>query len=160
MEYRVFCELFTDDVPHAHIEGERYYLLGEDLKAFKSGEQRKPYSKGLFLGMGRREFIPTPALLTLLAKSSKRKATLHDEKGEWLFLCGRDLFRETFTSTHAEGFVLVQNQHQENLGLGAITPDPRHGLLLRNILDRGNYLRHERVVLERTKSRHPERERR
>ena len=145
MDYRDFCSLFTDEAPKATQLGDRYYLIGEDLAGFKSGEQRKPYSAGLYLGMGR-NFVPTPALLTLLARHSKRKAFLKDDKTEWLFVCGRDIFHDGFTSELTEGLVLVQNQRDENLGLAKITKG-KEGLLLKNILDRGNYLRHERVTL-------------
>jgi ribosome biogenesis protein Nip4 len=147
MHYESFCKEFGDYVPEATLVGERYYLLGEDLKGFRSGEQRKPYAAGLFLGMGKREFMPTPALLRLLAMHSQRKAVVASDHVEWLFLCGRDVFPEFFTSSEQEGFVLVQNERDENLGLGKIVPDKQKGTLLKNILDRGNYLRHDKVKM-------------
>jgi ribosome biogenesis protein Nip4 len=147
MNYEQFCKEFGDFIPQATLVGERYYLLGEDLQGFRSGEQRKPYSVGLFLGMGKRAFVPTPALLTLLADHSSRKAVLKDEKAEWLFICGNNIFPDYFTTTVKEGLVLVQNQRDENLGLARLADDRKFGRILKNILDRGNYLRHETVKL-------------
>lgn len=155
MHYEGFCKLLTDDVPKARQEGERYYLMNEELASFTSGEQRKPYARGLLLGMGAREFVPTAALLTLLAQTSSKKATLKDERTEWLFLCGRDIFAEGFTTETAEGFVLVQNGRDENLGLGRLSKNGKGERLLQNVLDRGNYLRHGKIVLtERHKKPH------
>jgi ribosome biogenesis protein Nip4 len=148
LSYEEFCRLFVHQPPEASLVGDRYYTEGDDLKGFTTGEQRKPYARGLSLGMKTPQgFAPSPALLEILAKNSKRKALVQDEHVERLFLCGRDLFADKFTTSVTEGFVLVQNSHDENLGLGEITRTEK-GLQIRNVLDRGNYLRHERVQLE------------
>ena len=91
-------------------------------------------------------FVPTPALLGLLAKESERKAIVNDEQVERLFLCGRDIFADRFSTSITEGLVLIQNARDENLGLGEVMRTDK-GLQIRNILDRGNYLRHDRVQL-------------
>ena len=144
--YEEFCQLFTHSAPQATHVGDRVYLESEALARFRSAEQRKPYSRGLPLGMEGKEFVPTPALLSLLAQESTAKAVIRDEHASHLFLCGRDIFHGGFTCTRGVGFVLVQNAHDENLGLAELVPG-RHGLMLRNVLDRGNYLRHERISL-------------
>jgi ribosome biogenesis protein Nip4 len=144
--YEDFCELFVAHAPLVSAVGDRVYLESDALKAFKSGEQRKPYSRGLPLGMDGKEFVPTPALLSLLAQESNVKAVITDKHAAHLFLCGRDVFHGGFTCTRGEGLVLVQNARDENLGLAELTQG-RDGLMLRNILDRGNYLRHERITL-------------
>jgi ribosome biogenesis protein Nip4 len=51
-----------------------------------------------------------------------------------------------FDSRHEKGLVLVQNNLDENLGLGRITQE-KGQTILKNILDRGNYLRHKKVRL-------------
>jgi len=145
MNYREFCLLFTEDVPSATQVGDRYYLVGEDLASFKSGEQRKPHGMGLYLGMGK-GFVPSLALLRILTKSSTRTARVLTEKAEWLFICGRDVLLGNFETGVDEGFVLVINTQGENLGLGKIFFS-KQGLIIKNILDRGNYLRHEKVNL-------------
>lgn len=153
MDYAEFCKLFVEELPLATQVGDRYYQMGDDLKGFKTSEQRKPYSMGLPLGMRTRDgFVPTLALLTILAKNSERTAVVRDDKAEWLFLCGRDIFTEGFSSNEQEGFVLVQNQKNENLGLARIEKG-RDGLLLKAIADRGNYLRHQTIKLTGKKER-------
>lgn len=146
MDYKEFCEMFTDSPPAAVLQGERYYIESEELALFKSGEQRKPHSKGLFLGQGRK-FVPSLALLRILATTSKRKAFIESNKTEWLFICGRDVLPGNFRSELTEGLVLVQNNSDENLGLGRIAQG-RDGLIIKNILDRGNYLRHDTIKIE------------
>ena len=147
MNYETFCKLFSEYVPPAMHEGERYYLANDAVESFRSGEKRKPYAKGLFLGMGHREFIPSPALLQILSKHSNKKAVLKDDKAEWLFVCGRDIFPGYYETKITEGYVLVQNQYDENLGLGKIELDGKQGIIIKNILDSGNYLRHEQVKM-------------
>ena len=153
MNYEAFCRMFTDKIPEATPQGERWYLMTKDVRAFTSGEQRKPHAQGLSLGMGRNDFVPSLALLRILAETSNNKAVVTDAKAEWLFVCGRDVFSEYFTTKISEGFVLVQNAHDENLGLGKLMQDKRGGPLLKNILDRGNYLRHDPVSLQGKKAR-------
>lgn len=147
ISFEAFCDQLGAPRPVASLVGDRYYIEGADLKGFTTGEQRKPYMRGLSLGMKTPQgFVPSPALLGILAAESKHKAVVHDEHVERLFLCGRDLFVDKFTTTLTEGLVLVQNARDENLGLGEIERTEK-GLQVRNILDRGNYLRHDRVQL-------------
>jgi ribosome biogenesis protein Nip4 len=147
MDFKGFCALFGEYLPEAHVVGERYYLVNEEVAQFKSGEQRKPHAMGVYLGMGRRQFTPTPALLRVLAAHTDRKAFLKDDRAEWLFICGRDIFPDFYTTDIKEGFVLVQNKHDENMGLAKIAKG-KEGIILKNILDRGNYLRHEKVCVD------------
>lgn len=147
LSFEQFCRHFVSEAPVASLVGDRYYIEGQDLQGFTTGEQRKPYMRGLSLGMKTPQgFVPSPALLGILAIESKHKAVVHDEHVERLFLCGRDLFADKFTTTITEGLVLVQNARDENLGLGEIQRGEK-GLHVRNILDRGNYLRHDRVQI-------------
>jgi ribosome biogenesis protein Nip4 len=68
-----------------------------------------------------------------------------NKKAEWLFLCGRNILGASIASNpnrlHS-GFVLVQNEQDENLGFGFFKQEGKD-LILRNILDKGNYLRME-----------------
>ncbi len=146
--YEEFCAHFVHKAPVATTQGERIYLESDALTGFKTAEQRKPYSRGLPLGTrSPRGFTPSLALLRLLAERSEMKITVPDARAQWLFLCGRDLFPESFTTTHGPGLFLVQNERNENLGLGELTPSDK-GLYLRNIVDLGNFLRHEAISLE------------
>ena len=81
----------------------------------------------------------------MLSKDSKKKLYVN-KKAEWLFLCGRDLFGSSIKRSDVKkGLVLVQNEKDENLGYGKITLplSNKDRIVVKNILDRGYYLRKE-----------------
>ena len=84
-------------------------------------------------------FNPSLALLEILAKKSDRKLLVDSERLEWLFLCGRDLFKENIES-YSNGLFLVRNNNEENLGLCFVNRRKRE---IKNIIDRGDFLRRE-----------------
>lgn len=138
-----FIKQFTDkDIEGIIKLGKQYFLADKELEQYIKKVSREPYSIGIFLGEERKYFKPTPALLEMLANKSKRKARIN-EKSEWLFLCGRDVFGKNITQmTVEEGIVLVQNSTGENLGYAKI--ERKHDrVTLKNIMDRGYYLRRE-----------------
>jgi len=123
--------------------GRKYYLAEEELFEFAGKLNKELFSIGLFLGEDKREFIPQPALLEILAEQSDKKVFV-EEKAEWLFLCKKDVFKTSIIKMK-EGlknndFVLVQNRNDENLGLGKIIAT-KGRLLIKNVIDRGAYLR-------------------
>ncbi|MBD3259549.1 hypothetical protein GF371_02850 [Candidatus Woesearchaeota archaeon] len=115
----------------------------ELMEKIREKEGLLPEHIGIFLGeIKKREFKPSLALLELLAEHSDRKVFVND-KAEWLFLCGKDLFKESVTKCNARsGLVLVQNKKDENLGYGRIMRKGR--VFAMNLLDRGDFLRRER----------------
>jgi ribosome biogenesis protein Nip4 len=122
--------------------GRRNYLVSEDLWNLKLSLDRDSYSVGLFLGEEKDRFYPSPALLDLISldTSADRRVFVND-KAEWLFLCGRNILESSITKkTVSEGMVLVQNKKDENLGYGTFL---KQGdvTVIKNILDRGSYLR-------------------
>ncbi len=122
--------------------GRRYFFAEEELYHLGTKISREPFSIGLFLGEKNKEFRPTPALLDMISKRSDRKVFI-SKKAEWLFLCGRDVFEESIMRKNAfEGLVLVQNELDENLGYGVLVTKGKK-MLLKNLLDRGDYLRRE-----------------
>lgn len=97
---------------------------------------------GIFFGETKgKHFQASLPLLEELSAHSNKKAII-DSEAEWLFLCGRDVFGEHIRSAAptASGFVLVENELGENLGLGKMGP----GGSITNIIDRGDYLRREK----------------
>ena len=99
------------------------------------------YSFGLPLGsLKNNKFYTTLALLEILAEKSNKKLIVDSTKIEWLFLCGRDIFKESVTAPN-EGLFLVQNYNDENLGLCYVN---RRKKEIKNIIDRGDFLRRER----------------
>lgn len=139
-----FCKQFSDmEILDVIQIGRRYYQAPKNLLAIKDQvTSRDVYSIGVPLGEEKKGFEPSPALLEMLAKNSMKKAYIN-KRGSWLFLCKRDVFEESIVSTTVkEGLVLVQNEHDENLGYGELK-HIRGKAFIKLLLDRGDYLRRE-----------------
>jgi len=122
----------------------KYYLVNPDLLAFSKTIDEEPFSIGIPMGEEKHKmFRASVALLEMVAKDSERTIQV-DEKAEWLFLCGRDIFRKAIVGGHfiREGLILVQNTKNENLGLGKKVHDGQ--VSIKHIIDRGDFLRRER----------------
>lgn len=141
-----FCTEFgVDSASLGHLTQHRraWYLTRPRDERLIAHLEKQLFAAGILLGEEHRGFTPTPALVELIASKSSHKTTV-DEKGAWLFLCGRDLFRKAILGTvkpTRHGLVLVQNSRDENLGYGKIG---KGQVAVKNILDRGFYLRRER----------------
>lgn len=118
-----------------------FYLINNNLKNFKDTLNLEPKQAGLFLGEIRnKKFVPSPSLLTELAKISDKKVFVND-KAEWMFLCKRNIIPNSILKPKLyKGLVLVQNKHDENLGYGLVQKDKT----IKNLLDQGAYLRIEK----------------
>jgi ribosome biogenesis protein Nip4 len=142
--YDEFVKIFFDNPPkflEKVVEDEnRFYLLSKNVSDVKEKISRSVISSGLFLGeIVKREFYPSLALVDLMSKESDKKIVL-DKKAAWLFLCGRDVFDKSIIVKKAtDGIVFVQNQHDENLGIGVFK-----GKIVMNLLDKGDFLRREK----------------
>jgi ribosome biogenesis protein Nip4 len=86
----------------------------------------------------------------MLVDISANKTVL-DRKAGWLFICGRDVFRKgivkTMGSQRKGDCTLVLNEFGECLGFGVIaakSDKTDFKVLVRNILDIGDFLRRER----------------
>lgn len=139
-----FISKFTDEKFDTVMTRNGFFLHDKGLLALRDRIKRsmnlEPEYMGVFLGTGKKEFKPSFALLELLSRHSRRKAFI-DDKSEWLFLCGRDVFKESVSRCSAKkGLVLVQNRHDENLGLGKIVD--RRGVFIKNVMNRGSFLHH------------------
>jgi ribosome biogenesis protein Nip4 len=140
---KAFVRQFTEKFDYSLVKkiGRRYYLVNQDIR--EKEIPGKPFALGTFLGEEKRTFLPSPALIGLIARTSARKATVTKE-AEWLFLCGRDVLPKGIISITADdGLILVQNERDENLGYGKIIHQ-KNGILIKNVLDKGAYLRMER----------------
>ncbi|MCF7866445.1 hypothetical protein K9L67_01385 [Candidatus Woesearchaeota archaeon] len=87
-------------------------------------------------------FSPSLFLLELLAEISKNKVFV-SKKAEWNFLCGKDLLPENIVIDESKSNIfLVQNKDDKNLGYAKF--EEKNGQkIIKNILDRGDYLRRE-----------------
>jgi len=145
MKLREFISIFTDkkDIyKNIVCLKDSYFSVPEKLKDLSSREN--VITVGTYLGKEKKEiFVPSTILLDKLAELSERKIFLN-EKTSWLFLCKRDVFLESIEKANVdEGFVLVQNMNDENLGYGKFTTKGRK-TLVKNLFDKGDFLRRER----------------
>jgi len=142
-----FVKFFTNEKID-YIRSKNEFFLADDKLLELSKKIPKDFiSMGVFLGnLKNHEFRPSIALIDLLAKKSDKKIFIN-KKSEWLFVCGRDLFGESIVKANAKsGFVLVQNEADENLGYGLVVDDlnKKNKVVIKNILDKGQFLRKER----------------
>ncbi len=143
-----FIHVFTEkDIGSVTKIGRRYYLASNDLIDLSRLTNNQPDSLGVLLGEDKKDrFYPSLALIGILSKVSDKKVFI-DSKSEWLFLCGRDIMAgSVMKSNSSSGMVLVQNEKGENLGLGKIVGkigSPQKTIVIKNIIDRGDYLRRE-----------------
>ena len=125
-----------------------YFSVNEQIKQTISLIQTKPAFAGIPLGTESSIFKPSLFLLQKICKLSDKKIIV-DKKGEWMFICGKDIFGKSITK-FAENLkqgelVLVENQHGECLGYGKIIAELNNkGNVLENIFDIGDFLRRER----------------
>jgi len=89
----------------------------------------------------------------MIAERKETNRVMVDEKSEWLFIVGRDLFKRGILrasgSQKKGAYTLVVNQQNENLGFGRIVcsldeKERKHEVAVRNISDIGDFLRREK----------------
>jgi ribosome biogenesis protein Nip4 len=123
--------------------GRKYFYLSKELKELKDSIKLEPYSAGVFLGeLKNNKFMPSIALLDILANYSDKKIII-SKKGQTMFLYAKDVFPENFEKSKVnEGICLVLNEQNEVLGYGELKKGKKN--ILKNLLDRGDFLRRER----------------
>jgi len=116
----------------------------------RTKDKRMPYYLGLFFGEINEEFKISLEGLWLISRYSKGRGIIVSEKGEQLFLYGRDILEESIIEVGSfvklGSKVIIFNKFYEPLGLGVMVKrsDKRTGkpkVIVKNILDRGWYLR-------------------
>lgn len=151
---QTFAELFgarieLDEKSVVH-RGKQYFLFKENMQNLVSSDF---FYGGIYLGKtGKRNFLPSFELLRMIANQEANKVLIN-ERSEWLFICGRDLFKQgiikVFGNIQGGDHVLVLNQNEECLGFGRVISDlsttPK-GVVVKNLLDIGDFLRREREI--------------
>jgi ribosome biogenesis protein Nip4 len=134
----------------------RYYLLSKKLK------QQIPkgfFYAGAYLGAVKgASFFPSFLLLSMIAETKANKLVV-DKKTAWLFICGRDIFKKGILKGNRlkkGDYTLILNESNECLGFGKITCNLRgetdaHKVVVKNILDIGDFLRREKRKSKRQK---------
>jgi ribosome biogenesis protein Nip4 len=128
----------------------RFYLVNPALKPLV---RQDFFSAGVYLGKAKEgKFFPSFYLLGMLAKKEAYRIIL-DKKAAWLFICGRDVLRKSIVRVQGPGKkdtnTLVFNEFGECLGFGRIVEKLKdgggdNGVVVRNVLDVGDFLRRER----------------
>ncbi|MBU1201754.1 MAG: hypothetical protein KJ583_00960 [Nanoarchaeota archaeon] len=142
-EVNKFVSQFTNKkINGVFKHGRKYFLIDEEQRLLSEKINRDLFSIGIFLGEKKNDFKPTPALIDVISEISQKKVFI-SQKAEWLFLCGRDVFEDSITKKYSdEKIVLVQNEKDENLGYGVFIKKGKEKIL-KNLLDKGFYLRRE-----------------
>lgn len=133
----------------------RYFLLNHKLKDVVSEDF---FYAGIYLGKAKDGvFFPSFNLLGMIAEKKEANKMFVDDKTEWLFICGRDIFRQGVTkvvgSKKKGDLTLVLNQRGECLGFGkillTIDADEKNNrkVIVKNIADIGDFLRREKSRL-------------
>ena len=128
-------------------KGNSYFLLNDTLKKLVAKDF---FYAGLYLGKAKKDrFFPSFNLLRMIAEAKANKVVV-DKKSEWLFICGRDIFKRGIKnvvgSKNKGSYTLILNMKSECLGYGKILRDldkPGKGVVIKNILDIGDFLRRE-----------------
>jgi ribosome biogenesis protein Nip4 len=129
-------------------KGNRYFLLNEKLKNLI---EKDFFYAGIYLGKAKNgKFFPSFNLLSTIAQEKANKIFV-DKRSEWLFICGRDIFKRGITnvvgSKRKGDYTLVLNQYGECLGFGRIIHNLYEiveGVAVKNISDLGDFLRREK----------------
>lgn len=128
----------------------RYYLLSPRLKELIAKDF---FYAGTYLGKVKDGvFFPSFILLSMIEERKEANKTMVDEKTEWLFIVGRDIFKQGITkvigSRRRGDYTLVVNQHDECLGFGKIARNldqaKNRQVVVKNISDIGDFLRREK----------------
>lgn len=129
----------------------RYFLLNKHLKRLTSKEF---FYAGVYLGKAKGGiFFPSFPLLAMIAEKERTNKIAVDGKTEWLYICGRDVFKRGIVSVNGSrkkgNCTLIVNHRGECLGFGRITfnlDEMKDGrkVAVKNISDLGDFLRRER----------------
>ena len=124
--------------------GRKYFKAKEELLSLKKKIGLQPHTIGVPLGEDTKKgFRPSLYLLERLSLDASQKIFVND-KAEWLFLCGRDVLEKSIIKDNSKNEIcLVQNEKDENLGLGKKIVRGK-SVTIKNIIDRGDFLRREK----------------
>ncbi len=132
------------------VKKNRCFLINEFLMR---KVQKGFFYAGAYLGKVKHGvFSPSLIFLTMIAEGKANKIMV-DKKTEWLFICGRDVFKRgilNVTSSNRKGdYTLILNKNKECLGFGKILcnineEERQNKVVVKNILDIGDFLRREK----------------
>jgi ribosome biogenesis protein Nip4 len=133
----------VDELGQIIKKGRYIYATSPELREFMEETSTDFFSLGTPLGKIKKDFMPTPEFVDFLSHHSDRKVFI-GSKSEWMFLCGKDIFRKGIANNTLEknrGSVFIFNKYDENLGIAKFMQDTN--VPLKHILDKGAYIRKE-----------------
>ena len=110
------------------------------------------FHAGAYLGAVKsNSFFPSFLLLAMIGEHKANKLVV-DKKTGWLFICGRDVFKQGIGKvSHLKkgDYTLVMNGYNECLGFGKVIHNLSEELdnkevAVKNVLDIGDFLRREK----------------
>ncbi|MGA3192419.1 MAG: hypothetical protein ABSD73_07885 [Candidatus Bathyarchaeia archaeon] len=130
----------------------RYFLLSASLKKLALKDF---FYAGTYLGKVKNgRFFPGFELLRMMAEKKANEVVVN-KKTEWLFICGRDVFKRGIVKAIGPArkgdHVLVLNCYDECLGFGRVVSDlgmEEDSVVIKNISDIGDFLRREERTLK------------
>ncbi|WP_202319763.1 PUA domain-containing protein [Archaeoglobus neptunius] len=133
-------------------ERKEVFALSPDLGRFV--DSISFYSAGIKIGeVGRRLRLTLEGAYWIVRKN--RKKVWVNERGEMLFLYGRDIFASSIIKTSEFGeneIVFVCNRNGDILGIGKsrfssdrIAEIDANRVVVENLVDRGEYIRHKKL---------------
>ena len=147
---RLGTSLELDENQIAEKQG-RFYLVSRKVKESVQGDF---FYAGTYLGKIRQGvFFPSFNLLAMIAKRKEANKVMVNERSEWLFIVGRDLFKRGILKASGSqkkgAYTLIVNQQGESLGFGRIMhsldeKEKKQEVAVRNISDIGDFLRREK----------------
>lgn len=119
--------------------GKRVFLVNEEVLGMAEDLERRKgiasYALGVEIGTLSKGFEPSIELADIVSGLTDEKTVITAE-GEKLFSYGRDVFVQNIVEGKTEGEKIVINEKGEVLGFGYFD-----GTMLRNVIDKGFYLR-------------------
>lgn len=141
-----------------HIEGKYLKLNNKRFLANKMimhniyNKSRLVYA-GKLIGRTRGEFIPSSTFLQELAKDNEVNKIWVNEKVGWLFICGRDIFKESIIKNEGplkEGYYSLVMLEEDCLGYGKIEEN-NDRTIFRNLFNIGDFIQREKDILKTPK---------
>ena len=128
---------------NAQLVGRSYFIVKE-----KQLLSKRPLYTGECIAHVRGPvLIPSIDFLQQIAKEARKHIVLN-EKAEWLFICGRDVFAKSIISHNNPQLgdrVVILNEHKECLGYGDMTAElTDKRVVIKRLFDIGDLLRRER----------------
>ncbi len=136
MTFKEFLKQFgIHEAPNTIIINRSYYKASKQPFGVVYAGELIAHQRGEYI-------IPSIHFLQKIAKQATKKVVV-DDKGAWMFICGKDAFAKSIITHNAEpnDFVVVMNQHDECIGYG-IYQEGRAAVIRK--FDIGDLLRRER----------------